>query len=135
MAEPHNYRKVGWSMVLVSASLTAIALLGLAIGEDVLYADNIQREKTAIYEECMGTQNFEDPQCFRFLEPLIFEDCMANKDLDSPQCFKFQTWVESKIFEDCRTERDTESLECQKYKHLIPLETESEIEEEVEAES
>ena len=47
MSDPHNYRKVGYSMIVVSASLVAIALVGLAIGADVLYADNIQREKTA----------------------------------------------------------------------------------------
>ena len=42
MSDPHNYRKVGYSMIVVS-SLVAIALVGLAIGADVLYADNIQR--------------------------------------------------------------------------------------------
>ena len=31
MSDPHNYRKVGYSMIVVSASLVAIALVGLAI--------------------------------------------------------------------------------------------------------
>ena len=52
MKEPHNHAKVGYSMIAVAASLTVIALIGLAIGEDVLYADNIQRAKTAHFEEC-----------------------------------------------------------------------------------
>ena len=34
MKEPHNYAKVGYSMIIVSASLVAIALLGLLIGGD-----------------------------------------------------------------------------------------------------
>ena len=51
MKEPHNHAKVGYSMIVVSASLTAIALLALAIGEDVLYGDNIQRAQTAHFED------------------------------------------------------------------------------------
>ena len=40
MNEPHNYRKVGYSMIAVAASLTIIALLYMTIGEDVLYEIN-----------------------------------------------------------------------------------------------
>ena len=50
MENPHNYRKVGYSMILVAASLTAIGLLHLAIGENVLYGDQIQRDKTAFFD-------------------------------------------------------------------------------------
>ncbi len=50
MQNPHHYRKVGWSMVLVAASLAAIGLVQLWIGPDVLYADDMQRDKTAIKE-------------------------------------------------------------------------------------
>lgn len=51
MAEPHNYRTVGYSMIMISASLVAIALLYLAIGEDVLYSDHISREKQMEYKQ------------------------------------------------------------------------------------
>jgi len=52
MKEPHNRAKVGYSMIVVSASLAAIALIALAIGDDVLFSDNIQRENTAHFNEC-----------------------------------------------------------------------------------
>ena len=45
MQNPHHYRKVGYSMILVAASLAAIGLVQLAIGPDVLYADSMQRVK------------------------------------------------------------------------------------------
>ncbi len=51
MAEPHNYRTVGYCMIMISASLVAIALLYLAIGEDVLYSDHISREKQMEYKQ------------------------------------------------------------------------------------
>ena len=35
MVNPHNYRKVGYSMILVAASLSAIGVLHLAIGDNV----------------------------------------------------------------------------------------------------
>ena len=61
MKEPHNYKIVGYSMILIAISLTAIALLYLAIGNNVLYGDNIQREKTIEYEkqkQQLETENF-----------------------------------------------------------------------------
>lgn len=51
MAEPHNYRTVGYSMIMISAALVAIGLLYLAIGEDVLYSDHISREKQMEYKQ------------------------------------------------------------------------------------
>ncbi len=51
MAEPHNYRAVGFSMILVSASLVVIALLYLAIGDDVLYSDRVGKEKQFEYSQ------------------------------------------------------------------------------------
>ena len=51
MAEPHNYRTVGYCMIMISASLVAIALLYLAIGEDVLYSDHVSREKQMEYKQ------------------------------------------------------------------------------------
>ncbi len=52
MQDPHNYRKVGYSMVLVAASLAAIGLVQVGIGPDVLFADDMQRDKTAFFEMC-----------------------------------------------------------------------------------
>ncbi|MFM8659426.1 MAG: hypothetical protein ACKOCQ_05770 [Candidatus Nitrosotenuis sp.] len=48
---PHNYRKVGFSMILVSASLVVIALLYLAVGDDVLYSDRVSKEKQYEYKQ------------------------------------------------------------------------------------
>jgi len=48
---PHNYRTVGYSMILVAASLVMIALLYLAIGDDVLYSDRVSKEKQYEYKQ------------------------------------------------------------------------------------
>ncbi len=63
MNEPHNYRKVGYSMIAVAASLTIIALLYMAIGDDVLYGDKLQRSKTSTYEKNKNQLEFN-----KFLE-------------------------------------------------------------------
>ena len=52
MQNPHNYRKVGYSMILVAASLAAIGIVQVGIGEDVLFSDAMQRDKTAFFEMC-----------------------------------------------------------------------------------
>ena len=39
-------------MILVSASLVAILVIGLAIGGDVLFADNMSRDSTSHFNEC-----------------------------------------------------------------------------------
>lgn len=52
MKEPHNYAKVGQSMIVVAASLTVVALLALAIGSNVLFGDTIQRDNQAFFKEC-----------------------------------------------------------------------------------
>jgi plastocyanin len=67
-ADPHNYRKVGYSMILVAGSLAAIAIVYLIMGPDVLYGDNIQRAKTAHFEECEKNE-FVTSDCKRYLEP------------------------------------------------------------------
>ena len=51
MPEPHNYRAVGFSMILVAASLVVIALLYLAIGDDVLYSDRVGKQKQFEYKQ------------------------------------------------------------------------------------
>ena len=68
MQNPHNYRKVGWSMVLVAASLAAIGIVQLWIGPDVLYADDMQRDKTAFFEMCKAG-NYMQEGCDMFIQP------------------------------------------------------------------
>ena len=68
MQNPHHYRKVGYSMILVAASLAAIGLVQLAIGPDVLYADSMQREKTAFFEMCKAGHYMQEG-CEMFDKP------------------------------------------------------------------
>ncbi len=53
MEEPHNYRKVGYSMILVAASLVIIGLVYLSIGDDVLYSDRVGKEKQFQYQQML----------------------------------------------------------------------------------
>ena len=68
MENPHHYRKVGYSMILVAASLTLIGLIHLAIGEDVLFGDQMQRDKTAFFEECKAIF-YATEECQKFDKP------------------------------------------------------------------
>ena len=68
MQDQHNYRKVGYSMVLVAASLAAIGLVQVGIGPDVLYADDMQRDKTAFFEMCKAG-NYMQEGCDMFIQP------------------------------------------------------------------
>ena len=52
-------------MIAVSASLAVIGLLQLGIGEDVLYADDIQRANTEEFEACKEV-NFVGDECRKF---------------------------------------------------------------------
>ncbi len=52
-------------MIVVSASLATIGLLFLGIGENVLFADDIQRSKTLEFEQCKET-NFMGEECRKF---------------------------------------------------------------------
>jgi hypothetical protein len=58
---PHNYRTVGFSMILVSASLVMIALLYLSIGDDVLFSDRVGKQKQFEYNQLLeeGKQKLE----------------------------------------------------------------------------
>jgi len=123
MKDPHNHRTVGYGMIMVAASLTVIALLYLAIGEDVLYADSIQRANTAHFEYCKDN-NFGPEGCERFEVFVKWEECVANQDLESRECYLFRTYVESAIFEECRANKDIQSPQCQKYIDNIPTESE-----------
>ncbi len=52
MAKYGNHAQAGFGMIVVAASLAAIGLIALGIGEDVLFADNMQRDNTAHFNEC-----------------------------------------------------------------------------------
>ena len=62
MKKSRNLRQVGYSMILVSASLLAVLIIGLAIGEDVLYADDMSRDATAHFNECKAN-DFKTDGC------------------------------------------------------------------------
>ncbi len=51
MKDPHNYRAVGWSMVVVAGSLAITGLLVLAIGQDAYFSDKILKHKQAEFKE------------------------------------------------------------------------------------
>lgn len=65
MSDPHNHAKVGHAMIVVSASLAAIGLLALAIGSDVLFADNMQRDSTIHFNECKAN-DFRTEGCEKY---------------------------------------------------------------------
>ena len=123
MKDPHNYGNAGYGMIMVAASLTVIGLLYLAIGEDVLTGDKIQRANVAYYEYCKDN-NFGPEGCEKFEVFVKWEECVANRDLESRECYLYRTYVQSAIFEECRANRDVQSPQCQKYIDNIPTESE-----------
>ncbi len=81
MSDPHNHAKVGYAMIVVAASLTAIALIGLAIGDDVLYADHIQRNNTAHFNECKAN-DFKTDGCEKYWDRINNEISGIYVDLE-----------------------------------------------------
>lgn len=67
MKEEHNYAKVGYSMIVVAASLAAIGLIALAIGDNVLFSDTISRDKTAHFDHCKEIE-FKAEDCEKYLD-------------------------------------------------------------------
>ncbi len=92
MKEPHHYRKVGYGMIMVAASLAMIGILQLTIGHDVLFADTIQRQQVAVFEDCK-VNGFVEPQCEKWLDEMQLQECRENKDTDSAECWKYRMWV------------------------------------------
>lgn len=82
MKEPHNHAKVGYSMIVVSASLAAIGLLALAISSDVLFADHMQRENTEHFNECK-TNDFKSEGCEKYWDRINNEISGIYVDLDN----------------------------------------------------
>jgi len=77
---------------MVAASLALIGILQVSIGPDVLFADNIQREQVAVFEDCKAN-GFLEPQCAKWLDEMQLQECRENKDVDSSECKKYRTWV------------------------------------------
>lgn len=81
MKEPRNHAKVGYSMIVVSASLAAVALLALAIGDDVLFADNISRDNTTHFNECKEN-DFKTEGCEKYWDRINNKISGIYVDLD-----------------------------------------------------
>jgi len=81
MKEPHNRAKVGYGMIVVSASLASIALIALAIGSDVLFADNMSRDNTAHFNECKEN-DFKTDGCEKYLDRINNKISGIYVDLD-----------------------------------------------------
>ncbi len=81
-------------MIMVAGSLAIIGIIGMFIADDVLFGDNIQREKTRIYQECDASGDFDTPQCEKFKRFELLESCQERHDTESPECWKYRMWVE-----------------------------------------
>ena len=92
MKEPHHQRKVGYGMIMVAASLALIGILQLSIGPDVLFGDDIQRQQLELFDDCKAN-DFQDPQCAKWLDEMQLQECRENKDVESSECRKYRTWV------------------------------------------
>ena len=91
MKDPHHQRKVGIGMIMVAASLAGIGMLQLAIGPDVLFADDIQREQLTLFEDCK-VNGFQDPQCAKWIDDMQLQECRETKNIEG-ECWKYRTWV------------------------------------------
>jgi hypothetical protein len=92
MKEPHHQKKVGYGMIMVAASLALIGILQISIGHDVLFADTIQRQQVDVFEDCKAN-DFQEPQCAKWLDEMQLQECRENKDVESSECRKYRTWV------------------------------------------
>lgn len=81
MKETHNHAQVGYAMIMVAGSLAAIGLIALFIGGDGLYADNIQRDNTAHFNECKNN-DFKTEGCEKYHSRINSEISGIYIDLD-----------------------------------------------------
>jgi len=92
MKEPHHRRKVGIGMKKDAASIAMIGILQVAIGPDVLFGDDIQRQQVEVFDNCKAN-GFQEPQCAKWLDEMQLQECRENKDVESDECQKYRTWV------------------------------------------
>ncbi len=76
-----NHAQAGFAMIVVAASLATVGLLALAIGEDVLFADDIQRENTRFFNECKEN-DFKPDGCEKYWDRINSEISGIYVDLD-----------------------------------------------------
>ncbi len=76
-----NNAQAGFAMIVVAAGLAAIGLIALAIGGDVLFADDWQRENTAHFNECKEN-NFKLDGCEKYLDRINTEISGIYVDID-----------------------------------------------------
>lgn len=69
-------------MIAVAASLALIGMLHLAIGQNVLTGDNIQRAKTAEFEHCKET-NFAGDECRKYDKRLEVDQLDSGKEISA----------------------------------------------------
>ena len=81
MKETHNHAQVGYAMIAVAGSLAAIGLIALFIGDDVLFADNIQRDSTFHFNECK-INDFKTEGCEKYHSRINSEISGIYVDLD-----------------------------------------------------
>ena len=82
MAKYGNHAQAGFAMIVVAASLAAIAVIGLIIGDDVLFADNMQRDNTAHFNECRDN-DFKLEGCQQYWDRINNEISGIFVDLDT----------------------------------------------------
>ena len=81
MAKYGNHAQAGFAMIVVAASLATIGLLALALADDVLFADNIQRDNTAHFNECKEN-DFKLDGCEKYWDRINTEVSGVFVDLD-----------------------------------------------------
>ena len=81
MKDPHNHAKVGYSMIAVAASLAVIGIMALFMADDVLYADNLQRDNTMHFNECKAN-DFKTEGCEKYWDRINNQISGIYVDLD-----------------------------------------------------
>lgn len=81
MKDPHNHAQVGYSMIVVAVSLAAIGILAIFLADDVLYADNLQRDNTIHFNECKAN-DFKTDGCEKYWDRINTEISGIYVDLD-----------------------------------------------------
>ncbi|NWJ28595.1 hypothetical protein HX858_05140 [Marine Group I thaumarchaeote] len=76
-----NNAQAGFGMIVVAASLAAVGLIGLMIGEDVLFSDDMQRANTAHFNECKEN-DFKLDGCEKYWDRINTEISGIFVDLD-----------------------------------------------------
>ena len=68
-------------MIVVSASLAAIGIMAIFMADDVLYADNLQRDATAHFNECKAN-DFKTDGCEKYWDRINNDISGIYVDLD-----------------------------------------------------